>query len=368
MRILEIAYAPPESGGGVERFSNGLSLYAAEKGNNVTVIISGKCNNIFNENNVNYVQLKVKSPFFRKLLFNIKVYFYAKRNKTKFDIIHINGDNGCLASKIKGIKKIMTLHGTSRFSAGFDLNKIMHGSLIWYLKHPNLTVSYYLEKYAAAKSDVVISVSSRLTEILKKIFHRDDIITINIGIDINYYKPGNKMELRNQLNLKNDAIYALWVGMSPQRKRLDFSIKLIKNSRNMHLICIGNTGTYENDDRIHIMGHVDDSVLLKYYQACDFLLLPSVSEAFSLTVIEAMACGLVPVTGKNVYTPGLKNNINSFIASSDDEYINIINKIENNPEILSKMSENAIQNALEYSSYKSFEKYLQIMDDLIHKK
>ena len=43
-----------------------------------------------------------------------------------------------------------------------------------------------------------------------------------------------------------------------------------------------------------------------------------------------------------VYMPGLKNNINSFIAGTDDDYKDIITKIEDKPDILIKMSENAI--------------------------
>ncbi|WP_175266698.1 hypothetical protein [Acidiplasma cupricumulans] len=63
--------------------------------------------------------------------------------------------------------------------------------------------------------------------------------------------------------MENKVIYALWVGMSPERKRLNFAIELIKNSKNIHLICIGNTEKYAGNDRIHILGRVSDDIFIK---------------------------------------------------------------------------------------------------------
>ncbi len=368
MRILEIAYKPPELGGGVERFVNGLSKYLTLNGNEVSIMISGTENKIYIKNNIKFIQIKVKFPYFKKLIYNIKLYFYVKKNMKKYDMAHINGDNGCFISRINDLNKIMTLHGTSLFSAGVKQNYTKKSVIKWGLIHPNLFFSYLMERYSVRHCNTVITVSASLLDTLKKLYSKNDITAINIGINTGYFRPGNKIQIRHELNMENKVIYALWVGMYPERKRLNFAMELIKNSKNIHLICIGNTEKYVGNDRIHILGHVSDDILLKYYQACDLLLLPSVSEAFSLTIVEGMACGLVPVTGKNVYMPGLKNNINSFIAGTDDDYKDIITKIEDKPDILIKMSENAIKTAYEYSDEKTYSRYLDVMQKIVYKK
>ncbi len=368
MKILEIAYKPPEFGGGVERFVNDFSKYLILNGNEVSIMISGEENKKYIKNNIKFIQIRVKFPYFKKLIYNIKLYFYVKKNRKKYDMAHINGDNGCFISRINDLNKIMTLHGTSLFSAGVKQNYNKKSILKWGLIHPNLFSSYLMERYSVRHCSTVITVSTALLGTLKNIYSKDDITVINAGVNTGYFRPGNKSQIRQELNMENKLIYALWVGMYPERKRLNFAIELIKNSKNIHLICIGNTEKYDGNDRIHILGHVSDDVLLKYYQACDFLLLPSISEAFSLTIVEGMACGLVPVTGKNVYMPGLKNNINSFIASTDDDYKNIIRNIEDNPNILIKMSENAIKTAYEYSDEKTYSRYLDIMQKILYKK
>ncbi|MFG1391156.1 glycosyltransferase family 4 protein, partial [Acidiplasma aeolicum] len=355
-------------GGGVERFVNGLSRYLILNGNDVHIMISGAENKIYIKNNIKFIQIKVKFPYFKKLIYNIKLYFYVKKNRNKYDIAHINGDNGCFASRIGGLNKIMTLHGTSLFSAGVKQNFTKVSIIRWGLMHPNLFFSYLMERYSVRHCSTIITVSAGLLDTLKKIYSKNDISVINIGINTAYFRPGDRDEIRKELNMDDKLIYALWVGMYPERKRLNFAMELIKNSKNMHLICIGNTEKYSGNDRIHLLGHVPDDTLLKYYQACDLLLLPSVSEAFSLTIVEGMACGLVPVTGKNVYMPGLKNNINSFIAGTDDDYKDIITKIEDKPDILIKMSENAIKTAYEYSDEKTYSRYLDVMQKIVYKK
>ncbi|WP_061950927.1 hypothetical protein [Acidiplasma cupricumulans] len=83
MKILEIAYKPPEFGGGIERFVNGLSKYLTLNGNEVSIMISGTENKIYIKNNIKFIQIKVKFPYFKKLIYNIKVYFYVKKNMKK---------------------------------------------------------------------------------------------------------------------------------------------------------------------------------------------------------------------------------------------------------------------------------------------
>lgn len=69
-----------------------------------------------------------------------------------------------------------------------------------------------------------------------------------------------------------------------------------------HLVLVGKDTWYapkvhqaaENSpfgNRIHFTGYVDDSELLKLYNACDIFVFPSFYEGFGIPILEAMACG-----------------------------------------------------------------------------
>ena len=96
------------------------------------------------------------------------------------------------------------------------------------------------------------------------------------------------------------------VGWKGIRIVLDAIAELPKN---LHLVVIG-TGSEEQtlrdrakvlglDRRVHFAGHVDHAELPKWLVQCDLFVQPSIGEeAFGISVVEAMACGL-PVLASN---------------------------------------------------------------------
>jgi len=358
VRILEIVFTNPKYGGGLEKVSITLGNYLNEKGINVSYIFSDIKNYEMFEDKFKFIAIKNNHKYIGKLIFNIKVYNYVKRHKDEYDIYHINGDNGGLITKIHNIKTILTLHGSSKL-AMHSIGTINIFKLLY------LYVSNRLELFAAKRADVVTLVSPFLKELIIDETKRKDLVVIDNGIDIKKYIPVEKSFAKEKLGLNREQLYGIWVGRDPGRKRLDFSIELIENTKELNLICIGNTNTKLNvSNRIKLLGNVDNNKLIEYYQACDFLLFPSLYEGFSLVIIEAMACGTVPIISKNITIPGLENNVNAFIANNDKDYIKILKNIEKNPSILKNMRNNAISLSHKYSSSISYEKYYTLIMNL----
>src|SRR5262249_22076009 len=56
-------------------------------------------------------------------------------------------------------------------------------------------------------------------------------------------------------------------------------------------------------DRLHFLGHTDETGLRDTYREADVLVLPSVHEGFGIPVIEAMACGVPVVAARAAALP-----------------------------------------------------------------
>ncbi len=369
IKILEIVYDDPEAGGGLETFALNLSHFLSRKGFSITFLY----NKSYNKNKrlkslphkINKIGLGSKvfqgfPSFLNKIIYNLWIYFYVLKNRNNFDLYHINGDNGAFITTIKGIKTIMTWHGSSLLA--FKKREL---SLIGKI---SLTIKGWLEIFGSRRSSVVTSVSPSLLKYIKKVSKRNDIIVIENFVDTDRYIPANKTLKRSKLGLDQNKIYAIWVGVDAKRKRLDFVISLIKAHEDIHLIAIGGTSHYYNSSNIKLLGYIQEDLLIEYYQASDIFIFPSVYEGFSIAVIEAMACGVVPVLSKAVAEsiPGLIDGANCFVADNDNDYEKILTNIERNPTLLKSMSIEARKLAENYSLDIKGVKYEEIILKLMY--
>ena len=105
--------------------------------------------------------------------------------------------------------------------------------------------------------------------------------------------------------------------------------------------------------------------------ASDIFILPSFVEGISNSLLEAGSCGL-PCVASDI--PGnrevIENGINGFLISSTDTdgFVNAIEKLLTNKELLIKMGEENRRKIVEnYSIDKIIEKYIELYNNLILK-
>ncbi|RLI95708.1 MAG: hypothetical protein DRP00_06400 [Candidatus Aenigmatarchaeota archaeon] len=91
--------------------------------------------------------------------------------------------------------------------------------------------------------------------------------------------------------------------------------------------------------------------LSKIYNLCDVYIQPSLYESFSLTVLEALACGKVVVASKVGGIPEfLRNEKNGFLVSpKPKEFISKILEILEGNKNLERIKRNALLTAKEFS-------------------
>jgi glycosyltransferase involved in cell wall biosynthesis len=121
------------------------------------------------------------------------------------------------------------------------------------------------------------------------------------GVDTERFRPATaeaRRQLRAQLGLPEGKL-VIFTGRLEREKRVDLLLTLWPELRayvpDAHLVVLGK-GSLEAEYRkravehVHFMGGITD--VAPYLRAADVFVLPSVTEGLSVSMLEAMACGL----------------------------------------------------------------------------
>lgn len=83
-----------------------------------------------------------------------------------------------------------------------------------------------------------------------------------------------------------------------------------------------------NKEGVHFIGNLSYSELYKYYNLCDYFVMPSSFEAYGLVFAEALSFGL-PCIGKNCYAMPefIKDGKNGYLIENEDE-LELFEKME----------------------------------------
>lgn len=212
---------------------------------------------------------------------------------------------------------------------------------------PNILGKKYVKKMkkASRKADLIIVVSEYMKKKLIKMEVKKNIIVNPFGIDFSQFNPngkeiraikekfGNKIVIISTRNLK--PIYNIECLIK------SFSSVLEKEDNVIFLIC--GSGSLENKLRklvnnldlseyVHFLGKISHKEMPDYLRSADIYVSASLSDGISISLLEAMGCGLIPVVSD---IPGnnevIKDGKNGFI-------------FKNNPVDLSKKLNYCIKN------------------------
>jgi glycosyltransferase involved in cell wall biosynthesis len=230
------------------------------------------------------------------------------------DVVHLHTGawfKGALAGRLAGAGVLYTEHGRT-------------------LEDPWLRRS--LDRQAARWTDVVVCVSKPIHQYMQSVLHvpADRLRTIENGIDVERFSAGAPpLNVRARLGVPDDATLIGSVGRLEVVKGYDVLIDAfallrarMPGPKAVFLVLCGDGSEREAllaraeragvVDAVRLPGWVDDPVNL--YRTLDVFVLPSRSEGASISLLEAMACGAVPVVsavGANAETlgPSLKEQV-----------------------------------------------------------
>ena len=333
INILEVVYKDPkgEESGGIERYASNIKNVLDSKKFNIIFAFAYTHGNRINTKNE--ICIKIPNiPLFKKLIFNIKLYTYLKKISWK-GVVHINGDNGVFCTKLKGVRTVFTLHGSSLQYAIV----LLKTKPIKFLDILGNILSGLMELYAYINADKIIGVSEYCLDFMQK-FKSRDYIVIPPGIRKIPFSI-DRDKCLSDLKLNKKILFCIFVGGSGKRKGLDIAISTIGRikANGVRLLIVGPRKKPIINNKCIFLGRVTNSILEKLYSVSDILFFPSNYEGFPTVIPEAMAYGVVPLVYDKKPFNELINHDNSYLVKNKEGFSKMLSKIvENRKELLKK--------------------------------
>lgn len=318
-----------------------------------------------------------------------------KINNLKPDVVHLHWICGGMIpiDDIKRIKApiIWSLHdmwaftGGCHYSDGCEEYKKKCGSckVLRSKSKSDLSYKQYKKKkniYSSIKKLTIVGLSSWLNELssssplLKNKVHHN----LPNCIDTKIYKPFDKDKARLLWNLpknKNLILFGAMQATSDPRKGFSELIKALKKVKlkEIELVIFGSKKPNNLPDlnfKTHYLGNLNDDIsLVTLYSAVDLMIMPSLQENLSNTVMECLACG-TPVIAFDI--GGNKDMIvhkkNGYLAKPFD--INDLAKgvlwVINNPKYDQLCSYSHTRVKAEFDMSVIVKKYIKLYDQVIH--
>lgn len=275
-----------------------------------------------------------RSPF---SLDNIKAFSQLKKliENSNYDIVHCHTPNASVITRLvcrkfrkkNGLKVFYTAHGFHFYKGASKLNWIVY---------------YPVEKICSYFTDKLITINREDYKLAKKKMKAKEVCYVpGVGIDLSKFKnvKVDRNAKRREIGVPEDCFLLLSVGELNENKNHQIIIKALAklNNPNVHyaIAGVGDKKDYliqlSKDlgvsEQIHLLGYRNDVVELNC--SADVFCFPSYREGLSVSLMEAMACGLPVICSRIRGNVDLINSDGGVLLSSDnvDEYKQAIERI-----------------------------------------
>ena len=277
---------------------------------------------------------------------------------------------------------VIHAHDWMTFLAGIALkNKyqkplVLHVHSLEYdrVGHKDASWVYDIERFAMSRADKVISASN----------YTKGIIESNYGLSQNHIETiYNAITLPGSINQNGerngDLFRVLFAGRIDGNKGIEYFIdiagKVLKKSKNVEFIVVGRgignvifeeiDGFDELKNNFRYMGFVEREALFELYSSSDVLCMPSISEPFGLTAIEAAFMDLPVVLSRKTGASEILNRTLRADFWDTSKFASHILSIKENPKLKTRIISNNREDIANLSWDKSAKKVLEIFKRLV---
>ncbi|MFA6213775.1 MAG: glycosyltransferase family 4 protein [Candidatus Micrarchaeia archaeon] len=281
---------------------------------------------------------------------------------TRYDLVHCHDwltiPAGLMARDALKLPLVLTMHSTE-----YDRNPF-----------PWSWISD-IEALGVKSADLSIAVSNKMKGMLMEKFGADGgrVRVIYNGIDISKYKKGNHAPGREKL--------VLFLGrLAHQKGPEQFLLaakKVLKHDSSVRFLVVGEGGMLPRlislsielgiADRVSFWGFVPEEEKRSIYSLCSAYVMPSVSEPFGISALEAMASGTPCILSKNSGVREVARNCLLVDFWDVDEMASQILAILRYPCLSRVMSANEIQDAARLGWQETARQTLGVYNEVLRK-
>lgn len=259
-----------------------------------------------------------------------------------------------------------------------------------YFNRSSKKIVEYLTLFYCDKTASELIVPTKKTyDLFKEKYQVDrNIHIIPTGIELErFYKENvdskKVEELKQKLKLSKDDFVAIFIGRLAQEKNVVFLLNVIKELvpkiPNLKLLIVGDGPDYDEYKKIIKEYKIEKNVIMTgkvawedvpyYYHLSDIFLTASHTETQGLTVIEAMASGVVPICiDDESFATTVIDGLNGKIFNTEEECQNIIEELSKDKKLVNRLSKQARINSDRFSSKYFAESVLDVYKYAIENK
>lgn len=223
------------------------------------------------------------------------------------------------------------------------------------------------------KGVVCVSSKNKVESIDVGLTTVDKCIVLPNAVDASEFKKLEKKIVRKELGFPEDAFIVVFLGRFNERKGVVRVSEAIKkcNDDNIKVIYIGKKSTGDtfvpSADNVLFCGTLSHSDVVKYLNAADVFVLPTLAEGCSNAIVEAMACGLPVISSDLPFNYDILNCDNSIMLDpmDVDAISNAIMKLKQDESLHKKLSEGALLMASELTIEKRAARIAAFMKEKI---
>ncbi len=314
-RVLQLGKFYPIAGG-VEKVMYDLTTGLAEKGVSCDMLCAAVDGDGFEKSLSPHSRLICTPTLFKFAATMISPAMITKLRKicNQYDIIHVHHPDpmASLALRLSGFSGTVVLHWHSDIIRQKRFLKLYMPLQTWLLKRADVIVG---------TTPVYLSESPYL----KMVQHKT--ASLPIGVDAMQPDKSTTEKIRAQYGNRK-IIFSL--GRLVHYKGFCHLIDAASYLDDDYVVLIGGTGPLKADlenqiarlgleNKVKLLGRIDDSELPSYYDACRVFCLSSVqkTEAFAIVQIEAMSCGK-PIVATKIKQSGV-----SWVNSHRESGLNV---------------------------------------------
>ncbi len=213
----------------------------------------------------------------------------------------------------------------------------------------------------------IVSVSSNNKNLLVDNEYVSKDVKIGVfpnGVDEKKFFSIDKAKAREQLGFNKEDFIIVFTGAFTQRKGISELNLALKNCENVYSIFLGKGESTPDCDNVLFCGSVQNDMVATYLNAADVFILPTKGEGCCNAIVEALACGLPVISSDLPFNDDILDETNSIRidVTNVKEIEEAIKKLQNDRELLARLSSGAKASSENLSIEKRAENILRFME------